>query len=73
MEKLVSLFTLGSTLLAGRLRPLSVIFGYIPYFMATEIPYIDWITFIVFNTIGIGLCILTNPIWSVQSKSGKNQ
>ena len=51
-------FTLGSTLLAGRLRPLSVIFGYIPYFMATEIPYIDWITFIVFNTIGIGLCIL---------------
>ena len=51
-------FTLGSTLLAGRLRPLSVIFGYVPYFMATEIPYIDWITFIVFNTIGIGLCIL---------------
>ncbi|RKU28333.1 hypothetical protein C6497_08930 [Candidatus Poribacteria bacterium] len=51
-------FTLGSTLLAGRLKPLSVIFGYIPYFMATEIPYIDWITFIVFNTIGIGLCIL---------------
>lgn len=51
-------FTLGSTLLAGRLRPLSVIFGYIPYFMATEIPYIDWIAFIVFNTIGIGLCIL---------------
>ncbi|MCG9129634.1 hypothetical protein JT359_18750 [Candidatus Poribacteria bacterium] len=51
-------FTLGGTLLAGRLRPLSVIFGYIPYFMATEIPYIDWITFIIFNTIGIGLCIL---------------
>ena len=51
-------FTLGSTLLAGRLRPLSVIFGYIPYFMATEIPYIDWVTFIVFNSIGIGLCIL---------------
>lgn len=51
-------FTIGSTLLAGRLRPISVIFGYIPYFMATEIPYIDWITFIVFNTIGIGLCIL---------------
>lgn len=52
-------YTLGSTLLSGRLKPLSVIFGYIPYFMATEIPHVDWVTFLVFNTIGIGLCILS--------------
>lgn len=52
-------YTLGSTLLAGRLRPLAVIFGFIPYFMATEIPHVDWVTFLVFNSIGIGICILT--------------
>lgn len=52
-------YTLGSTLLSGRLKPLSVIFGYIPYFMATEIPHVDWVTFLVFNTVGIGLCILS--------------
>lgn len=50
-------YTLGSTLLAGRLKPLAVIFGFVPYFMATEIPHIDWVTFLLFNTIGIGLCI----------------
>ncbi|MYF98615.1 hypothetical protein F4212_05685 [Candidatus Poribacteria bacterium] len=52
-------YTLGSTLLAGRLRPLAVIFGFIPYFMATEIPHVDWVTFLVFNGVGIGICILS--------------
>ncbi len=51
-------YTLGSTLLAGRLKPLAVIFGFIPYFMATEIPHVNWVTFLLFNVIGIGLCIL---------------
>ena len=51
--------TLGSTLFSGRLKPLAVIFGYILYFMATALPYIDWITFLVFNTIGIALCLLS--------------
>lgn len=51
-------FTLGSTLLAGRLKPLAVIFGFIPYFMATEIPHVDWVAFLTFNGIGISLCIL---------------
>ncbi len=52
-------YTLGSTLLAGRLKPLAVIFGFIPYFMATEIPHVDWVTFLLFNVIGIGISILS--------------
>ncbi len=52
-------YTLGSTLLAGRLKPLAVIFGFIPYFMATEIPHADWVTFLLFNVVGVGLCILS--------------
>ena len=51
--------TLGGTLFSGRLKPLAVIFGYILYFMATALPYIDWITFLVVNTIGIGICLLS--------------
>ena len=50
--------TLGGTLFSGRLKPLAVIFGYILYFMATALPYIDWGTFLVVNTIGIGVCLL---------------
>ena len=50
--------TLGSTLFSGRLKPLAVIFGYILYFMATALPYIDWGTFLLVNTIGIGVCLL---------------
>ena len=49
---------LGSTLFSGRLRPLASIFGYMLYFMATALPYIDWITFLAVNTIGTGLCVL---------------
>ena len=48
--------TLGNTLFSGRLKPLAVIFGYLLYFMATALPYIDWITFLIINTIGIGVC-----------------
>ena len=50
---------LGSTLFSGRLKPLAVIFGYLLYFMATALPYIDWITFLIINTIGIGICFLS--------------
>jgi len=49
--------TLGGTLFSGRLKPLAAIFGYILYFMATALPYIDWVTFLVVNTLGIGLCL----------------
>jgi len=51
--------TLGGTLFSGRLKPLAAIFGYILYFMATALPYIDWVTFLVVNTLGIGLCLLS--------------
>ena len=51
--------TLGGTLFSDRLKPLAVIFGYILYFMATALPYIDWVTFLVVNTIGIGICLLS--------------
>ena len=51
--------TLGNTLFSGRLKPLAVIFGYLLYFMATALPYIDWITFLIINTIGIGVCFLS--------------
>ena len=62
--------TLGSTLLAGRLKPLAVVFGFIPYFMATEIPHVDWIAFLLFNGIGIGICILSalNAMYQNQTK-----
>lgn len=52
-------YTIGSTLLAGRMKPLAVIFGFVPYFMATEIPHVDWVTFLLFNVVGVGLCILS--------------
>ena len=51
--------TLGSTLFSGRWRPLAVIFGYTLYFMATSLPYIDWVVFLLVNNIGIGLCLLS--------------
>lgn len=51
--------TLGSTLFSGRWRPLAVIFGYLLYFMATSLPYIDWAAFLIVNGIAIGLCLLS--------------
>lgn len=62
--------TLGSTLLAGRLKPLAVVFGFIPYFMATEIPHVDWVAFLLFNGMGIGICILSalNAMYQNQTK-----
>ena len=51
--------TLGGTLFSGRLKPLAAIFGYILYFMATALPYIDWVTFLVVNILGIGICLLS--------------
>lgn len=51
--------TLGSTLFSGRLKLLGVTFGYILYFMATALPYIDWVTFLLVNAISIGLCLLS--------------
>ena len=57
--KTVIFLTLGSTIFSGRLRPLGVIFSYILYFMATALPYIDWVTFLLVNAISIGLCVLS--------------
>ena len=57
--KTVIFLTLGSTIFSGRLRPLGVIFSYILYFMATALPYIDWVTFLLVNASGIGLCVLS--------------
>ena len=51
--------TLGGTLFSGRLKPLGIIFCYILYFMATSLPYIDWVTFLLVNAISIGLCVLS--------------
>ena len=51
--------TLGGTLFSGRLKPLGIIFCYILYFMATALPYIDWVTFLLINAISIGLCVLS--------------
>lgn len=56
--KTVIFLTLGSTIFSGRLRPLGVIFSYILYFMATALPHIDWVTFLLVNASGIGLCVL---------------
>ncbi|MCE2399458.1 polymer-forming cytoskeletal protein [Candidatus Poribacteria bacterium] len=65
-------YTLGSTLLAGRLKPLAVIFGFIPYFMATEIPHLNWIVFLIFNGMGISLCILAALSAMSSQNQGKN-
>ena len=65
-------YTLGSTLLAGRLKPLAVIFGFIPYFMATEIPHLNWIVFLIFNAMGISLCILATLSAMSSQSQGKN-
>lgn len=51
--------TLGGTLFSGRLKPLGIIFCYILYFMATALPHIDWVTFLLVNAISIGLCVLS--------------
>ena len=59
--------TLGSTLFSGRWRPLAVIFGYLLYFMATSVPYIDWVVFLLVNSIAIGLCLL-NGISIIRSQ-----
>lgn len=50
--------TLGGTIFSRRWKPLAVIFSYTLYFMATALPYIDWVTFLIVNAIGIGLCLL---------------
>ena len=51
--------TLGSTLFSGRWKPIGVIFSYILYFMATSLPYIDWVTFLLINAVSIGVCLLS--------------
>ncbi len=48
---------IGRTLLSGRFKPIAVIFGYILYFMAISVPYIDWGTFLGVNAIAIGGCV----------------
>ena len=63
--------TLGSTLFSGRWKPLAVIFSYTLYFMATALPYIDWVTFLIVNTIGIGLCLLRGISMALLQASGR--
>ena len=52
-------FTLGGSLFSRRWRPFTVVFGYVFYFMATSLPYIDWIVFLLVNSVAIGLCLLS--------------
>ena len=59
LGKAAIFLTLGGTLFSGRWKPLAVIFGYILYFMATSLPYIDWVAFLLVNGIAIGLCLLS--------------
>ena len=59
LGKAAIFLTIGGTLFSGRWKPLAVIFGYVLYFMATSLPYIDWVAFLLINSIAIGLCILS--------------
>ena len=64
--------TLGGTLFSGRLKPLGIIFCYILYFMATALPYIDWVTFLLVNAISIGLCVLSGISTMLPQDSRQN-
>ena len=64
--------TLGGTLFSGRLKPLGVIFAYALYFMATALPYIDWVTFLLVNAISIGLCVLSGISMMLPQDPRKN-
>ena len=59
LGKAAIFLTIGGTLFSGRWKPLAVIFSYILYFMATSLPYIDWVAFLLVNSIAIGLCLLS--------------
>lgn len=59
LGKAAIFLTIGSTIFSGRWKPLGVIFGYILYFMAVSVPYIDWAAFLLVNGIAIGLCLLS--------------
>ncbi len=64
--------TLGSTIFSGRLRPLGIVFSYILYFMATALPYIDWVTFLLVNAMSIGLCLLSSISRMFQQNPHRN-
>ena len=64
--------TLGSTLFSGRLKLLGVIFSYILYFMATALPYIDWVTFLLVNAISVGICLLSGISMMLPADPRKN-
>ena len=51
--------SMGSTIFPKQSSVIAVIVGYLIYRMATAIPYIDWLTFVVASTIGVGVCIRT--------------
>ena len=59
LGKAAIFLTIGGTLFSGRWKPLAVIFSYTLYFMATSVPYIDWVAFLFVNSIAIGLCLLS--------------
>ncbi len=51
--------SMGNTIFSHQPRIVSVVAGYWIYFMATSIPRVDLVTFLVANTIGVGVCIRT--------------
>jgi hypothetical protein len=51
--------SMGNTIFPKQSSVIAVIVGYLIYRMATAIPYIDWLTFLVASTIGVGVCIRT--------------
>ena len=64
--------TIGSTVFSGRLKPLGIFFCYLLYFMATALPHIDWVTFLLVNAVGIGLCLLSGIRAMFLPGSGRN-
>lgn len=51
--------SMGRAIFPNQSGVVAVVVGYMIYWMATQIPHLDWITFVVAGTIGIGVCIRT--------------
>ena len=51
--------SMGNTIFSNQPKIVAVVAGYWIYFMATAIPRVDLPTFLVANTIGVGVCLRT--------------
>jgi len=51
--------SMGNTMFSNQPKIVAVVAGYWIYFMATSIPHVDLPTFLVANTIGVGVCVRT--------------